>query len=207
MKKKILLLMLNMSLCNACHGQLVKNKDLQFYYWGYSISAFNNDVKNNVHINILINNIGNDTLYISKSNIQIIIRNDNKIISNENNFDVDTNKKHSYHPFIPPSYPPKYKNEEKDKYLIRKDSLINIFSNTLFEKNAKKNQLLTNYKENILEKIKEDCILILPKETYEYNYVLRSSKFNKESKVDVSYNAKNIFSIVAYDNKVFKIEL
>ena len=65
-------------------------------------------------------------LYISKSNIKIIIINDN-------NFDVDTNKKYSYQPFIPPSFPPKYKNEKKEKYLIMKDSLINIFSNSLFE--------------------------------------------------------------------------
>lgn len=205
MKKIIIFLMINMSLFNVCHGQLVKNKDLIFFYNEYSISAYNNDI-NNVNINILINNIGNDTLYISKSNIKIVLRNYNNII-NDKNFDVDTNKKHSSHPLIFPSYPPKYKIEEKEKYLIMKDSLINIFSNTLFEKNAKKNQSLTNYKENILKKIKEDCILILPKETYSYNYLFRSSKFDKKSIVDVSYNAKNIFSIVVYDNKVFKIEL
>lgn len=206
MKKKVLLLILNISLFNACHGQLVKNEDLHFFYLGYSISTFNNDVKNNAYLNILINNIGNDTLYLSKSNIRVIIRKDNKIIK-ENNYNGDANNKNSYQPFIPPSFPSKYKSEEKEKYLIMKDSLINIYSNKLFEKNFKKNQLINRYKENILKKIKEDCIVILPKETYEYNYLVKSKKINRESKIEVSYDSKNIFSTIEYDNKVFKIEL
>ncbi|UYW02003.1 hypothetical protein K5I29_03575 [Flavobacterium agricola] len=206
MKKKVLLLILNISLFNACHGQLVKNEDLHFFYLGYSISTFNNEVKNNAYLNILINNIGNDTLYLSKSNIRVIIKKDNKNIK-DNNYNGDANNKNSYQPFIPPSFPSKYKSEEKEKYLIMKDSLINIYSNKLFEKNLKKNQLINRYKENILKKIKEDCIVILPKETYEYNYLVKSKKINRESKIEISYDSKNIFSTIEYDNKVFKIQL
>jgi hypothetical protein len=193
---KILLILLTQLLYSLCFGQLKHNQDLQVFYWGYSRSTYNNDSKNNVKLGIVLNNIGKDTLYISKNHIQIIVSNDNKIIKEvKQTMDMDK-EDYTSHPFIPPTYPLKYKEIEKDKYLKIKDSLINNYAEKLFDKNLKRYPSFISYKTEIVDGIIDNFMLLFPKETLEYNYYFRSEIFDKNSEVNVYYKPNDTFTII-----------
>lgn len=184
---KILLILFTQLLYSLCFGQLKQSQDLQIFYWGYSRSTYNSDIKNNIKLEIILNNIGKDTLYISKNHIQIIVSNDNKIIK-EDKQTMDMDKEgYISHPFIPPTYPLKYNEMEKDKYLKTKDSLIKNYAEKLFDKNLKRYPSLISNKTEIVDVIIDNCILLFPKETLEYNYYFRSKIFDKNSEVNVYY--------------------
>lgn len=166
--------------------QSVKIENIRFEVENYIV---------NVKFNIV--NMTQDTLYISERNIDIQLIKKSKLIKWEY-------PKVDIHPFVKSVLKNKtYGFENKTVTSTQdniRDKLANCFANKLFLKNLKVNKEFEKHKNVIVENIVEDCIVLLPLETYDYEKGFYSKKIDKTCKVSVKYLRSKRFTYFVNDN-------
>lgn len=141
-------------------------------------------------------NITNDTLYLSNKNLIIKLTKNNKLIKFKY-------PKVDVQPFIKPVLKNGQQIQTK-KVILNienpKEKIAACFAKKMFLENTEINQKLLKYKDNIIQNIIDDCIVLLPLETYEYETYLFSKNFDKTCKVSVKYSDNKIFTYFINDN-------
>lgn len=170
-------------------------ENINFYYLGYESKTYLN---NFVLLQFEIENVSNDTIYLSEKNIDL------KIFKNKKNIKEDNLP--IYLPFIRPTKIKQFKCEEKEKYVKVIEELKIKFANKLYEKNFASNTVYKNYKDYILENIINDCIVLMPNESINYSKGFYSQKFDKTCKVSVKYTEKKRFSYFV-DNSGKRVDI
>jgi hypothetical protein len=155
-------------------------------------------VNENGFVNITFNlvNITNDTLYLSDKNLNI------RLIKNHKSINWDYPKVH-VQPFVKPVLKNGEQIDDKIKILNKedpKDKLAKNFATKLFFKNLNANVQLIKYKEIIVKNIVDDCTILLPAETYNYEIGFYSKKFDKTCKVSVKYLDNKRFTYFVDDS-------
>ncbi|WP_131701507.1 hypothetical protein [Flavobacterium sp. ABG] len=171
------------------HKQNNNFENINFYYLGYESKTYLN---NFVLLQFEIENLTNDTIYLSEKNIDLkIFKNKKKI--NEDNLPT-------YLPFIRPIKIKEFKCEEKERYEKSIEELKLKFANKLYEKNFSTNTIYKDSKDFILENIIRDCIVLMPNESIDYNKGFYSKKFDKNCKVSVKYSENKRFTYFVNDS-------
>lgn len=171
------------------HKQNNNFENINFYYLGYESKTYLN---NFVLLQFEIENLTNDTIYLSEKNIDLkIFKNKKKI--NEDNLPT-------YLPFIRPIKIKEFKCEEKERYEKSIEELKLKFANKLYEKNFSTNTIYKDSKDFILENIIRDCIVLMPNESIDYNKGFYSKKFDKNCKVSVKYSENKRFTYFINDS-------
>lgn len=155
-------------------------------------------VNENGFVNVTFNlvNITNDTLYLSDKNLRIRLIKNNKSI----NWDYP---KVDVQPFVKPILKNGEQIDNKIEILDKedpKDKLANNFATKLFFKNLNVNLQLMKYKEIIVKTIVDNCTILLPAETYNYEIGFYSKKFDKTCKVSVKYLDNKRFTYFVDDS-------
>jgi hypothetical protein len=141
-------------------------------------------------------NITGDTLYLSNKNLNIKLIKNNKTLKWEY-------PKVDVQPFIKPVLKNVEQMQIKPEILNKEDpkeKLATHFASKLFLKNVKINDKLLRYRDRIIQNIIDDCIVLLPSETYEYETYLFSKKFDKTCKVSVKYSASKRLTYFVNDS-------
>lgn len=171
------------------HKQNNNFENINFYYLGYESKTYLN---NFILLQFEIENLTNDTIYLSEKNIDL------KIFKNKKNINEDNLP--TYLPFIRPTKIKEFKCEEKEKYEKSIEELKLKFANKLYEKNFGKNTVYKDSKDLILENIIRDCIVLMPNESIDYNKGFYSKKFDKNCKVSVKYSENKRFTYFVNDS-------
>lgn len=142
-------------------------------------------INENGFLNITFNivNLSKDTLYLNHKRLIVKFIKKNKPIKWEY-------PKVDVQPFIKPVLKSGEQIQIKSEVLNNEDpkeKLMTYFANKLFLKNVEINHKLLKYKDKVIQKIIDDCIVLLPLETYEYETNLFSKNFDKTCKVSVKY--------------------
>lgn len=148
----------------------------------------------NVTFNLV--NITNDTLCLSDKNLSIRLIKNHKYI----NWDYP---KVDVQPFVKPVLKNGEQIDNKIEILEKedpKDKLANNFATKLFLKNLNVNMQLMKYKEIIIKTIVDDCTILLPAETYNYEIGFYSKKFDKTCKVSAKYSDNKRFTYFVDDS-------
>ncbi len=149
-------------------------------------------------VNVMFNlvNITNDTLYLSDKNLRIRLIKNNKSI----NWDYP---KVDVQPFVKPVLKNGEQIDNKIEILNKEDpkeKLANNFATKLFFKNLNVTVQLMKYKEIIVKTIVDDCTILLPTETYNYEIGFYSKIFDKTCKVEVKYLESKRFTYFVDDS-------
>lgn len=158
------------------HKQKNNFQNINVYYLGYERKIYLN---NFVLLQFEIENKSNDTIYLSKKNIDIKVFKNNKEINKDN--------PPTYLPFVRPTKIKQFKCEDKDKYEKGKEELKFKFANKLYEKNFGSNSKYIGSKDFIIKNIVSDCIILMPSESIDYSSGFYSKSFEKTCKVSVKY--------------------
>ena len=141
-------------------------------------------------------NLSKDTLYLNYKALIIKIIKKNKIIKWEY-------PKVDVQPFIKPVLKNNEQIYDKRDILNKEDpteKLVTSFANKLFIKNEKINHKLSKYTDRIIQNIIDNCIVLLPLETYKHETYLFSKKIDKTCRVSVKYSDSKIFTYFVDDN-------
>lgn len=154
------------------------------------------DQKGLVSLKFSLINITNDTMYLSNKNLTIKLTKNNKSIKCKY-------PKVDIQPFIKPILKNGKQIQTKKEILIIEDPKEKIaanFANKLFLENTGINHKLLRYRDIIIKNIIDDCIVLLPSETYEYETYLFSKKLDKTFKVSVKYLDSKRFTYFVDEN-------
>jgi hypothetical protein len=158
--------------------------------------------KGSINLTFNMMNITSDTLYLSRKKINIrLIKNHKSIKWEYPKFDIQI--------FVKPvlrNGEQIYKTPEVTNIKDPKEKAAKYFANKLFLKNSATNNELIRYRDRVIQNIVDDCIILLPLETYEYETFLFSKKFDKTCKVSVKYSDNKKFTYFL-DESGKKIEI
>ncbi len=192
--KKILLI--SLYLCTIIFSgsfAQFKSKDLEIIFTDYNIR---NENRTFLTLKFELTNNSLDTMYISRNKISIhVLKNKKEIYQNKPSMGL---------PYVRGSKIKFIKCEEKIIQENQKEILVTKFSEKLFEK--KFGNLAIQYKDYIIDNvIKKNCLVILPKQSIEYETIFTSEKFDSSCEVSAIYDTKKPFGIYSSGNKIMEI--
>ncbi len=191
--KKILLISLYLCIIifSSSFAQF-KSKDLEIIFTDYNIR---NENRTFITLKFELTNNSLDTIYISKNRISIHVFKNKKEISNSK---------------IYPGYP--YFRYSKIKNVVcqlkieeenQKEVQSIKFSHKLIKKKFKDSSILDN---SVFESvIKDNCLVIYPKQSIEYQALFINDKFDSSCEVSAVYDKKKPFGIYSSGNKIMEI--
>lgn len=141
-------------------------------------------------------NLSKDTMFLNYKMLNI------RAVKNQKNVKLDYPNVHEQ-PFIKPVFKNGEQVQIKTEGLNKEDlkeKSANYFANKLFLKNLEINHKLLKYRDRIIQNIVNNCIVLLPSETYEYETYLFSKKFDKTCKVSVKYIDSKRFTYFVDDS-------
>lgn len=137
---------------------------------------------NNTTLNFQVVNNTNSVIYLSSRNMDLKVTCDEKRLVNETNFDLVAIIPNTYITLAEIDSKSKEREKERVKFI---------------EQISRKNSInkLSKADQDFMKKvISEDCIVVLPHESYPYSIVFKNKDFEMNCKVELSYIKTNLFS-------------
>lgn len=166
------------------------NNKIKITYLGYRSDVYSSDFPT---LEFEITNNSQDTIYLSKQNIVVIVIKGKSIIKEGKPTTIGT-------PFVKPIIRNTIFCKEQKENQEKINSLKLKFANNLYDKNFASNTLYKNNKDFIIENIIRDCVVLMPNESIGHSSGFYSKLFDKTCKVSVKYLDSKRFTYFVDDS-------
>jgi hypothetical protein len=197
--KKILFTLIFCVAFIATKSSMVKNK-VTITYHGFSVAINTPDYS---YLIFSMRNETNDTVYLTRKNIEIEIIKDKTIL-------VELKSKSNSSVLCALTFPPYFGSDkeyegnctEETVYREKMDIIKNKYANKLYDRNFNTDKNNKIDRESFIAAIASECIVLLPKQTINYNTFFKNKNFDKSCLVRAQYIDNGIFMTYDDNNKV-----